>query len=203
MDDEALLRAWADGNDGAGEKLYRRHFDALYRFFRTKAPESCEDLIQTTMLECVRSKSNFRGDATFRAFLFGVARHCLWHYLRSQSRDRLEFDASRSSVAACDPRPSTIAARNAEHQRLFEAMRHIPVELQVVLELHYWEDMTTHELAVALDLPQGTVKSRMRRAREALREILESPEFLTSTPVPSEDELATRVRGLRTVLDAC
>ena len=115
----------------------------------------------------------------------------------------IDSDASHSSVAACDPRPSTIAARNAEHHRLFEAMRHIPLELQVVLELHYWEDMTTHELAVALDLPQGTVKSRMRRAREALREVLESPEFVSSTPTPHEEELAHRVRGLRPVLDAC
>ncbi|MCA9653488.1 MAG: sigma-70 family RNA polymerase sigma factor, partial [Myxococcales bacterium] len=139
MSDEALLRAWAGGDEAAGAMLYRRHFDALYRFFRTKAPDAYEDLIQTTMLECVRSKDRFRGDAPFRGFLFGVARNTLLHHFRSRFRDRLDFDASRSSVADLDPRPSTIAARNAEQTRLLEAMRRIPVDLQIVIELHYWE----------------------------------------------------------------
>jgi RNA polymerase sigma-70 factor (ECF subfamily) len=44
----------------------------------------------------------------------------------------------------------------------------LPVDLQVALELHYWEDLSTAELAGILEIPQGTVKSRLRRAREAL-----------------------------------
>nr|MCH9683973.1 sigma-70 family RNA polymerase sigma factor [Deltaproteobacteria bacterium] len=172
MTDEKLLRAWSAGDERSGADLYRRHFDALYRFFRTKAPEHYEDLIQTTMLEMVRSHERYRGDAPFRGFLFGVARNTLLHHFRSRFRDRLDFDAARSSVADLDPRPSTIVARNAEHQRLLEAMRHIALELQTVLELHYWEGLGTRELATVLDVPQGTVKSRLRRAREALREVL-------------------------------
>lgn len=199
MDDEALLAAWAEGDDAAGEALYGRHFDALYRFFRTKAPADYEDLIQTTMLECVRSKGRFRGDAPFRAFLFGVARHCLLHHFRSRFRDRLDFDASRSSVADLDPRPSTIAARNAENHRLLEALRQIPIDLQLVLELHYWEEMSTRDLATVLDVPQGTVKSRLRRAREALREVLENPSM--ATPPGDDEALAKRVSALRAVID--
>ena len=61
--------------EAAGEALYRKYFRPLYRFFRAKVPDDYEDLIQTTMLECVRSRDRFRGDAPFRAFLFGVARH--------------------------------------------------------------------------------------------------------------------------------
>lgn len=201
MDDEALLLAWSDGDGAAGEQLYRRHFDALYRFFRTKAPDDYEDLIQTTMLECVRSKGRFRGDAPFRAFLFGVARHCLLHHFRSRFRDRLDFDSSRSSVADLDPRPSTIAARNAQHHRLFEALRHISVDLQLVLELHYWEGMSTRELSVVLELPHGTVKSRLRRAREALREVLEAPAAAAPQPPATADELDEQVQALRAVLD--
>jgi len=207
VDDEALLGAWADGDDAAGEALLLRHFDALHRFFRTKAPDDYEDLIQTTMLECVRSKHRFRGDCSFRGFLLGVARNCLLHHFRSRFRDRLDFDASRSSVADLDPRPSTLAARNAEQHRLFEAMRRIPVDLQIVLELHYWEDMGTRELATALELPQGTVKSRLRRAREALRQALESPEAALTEASPAasseqDDALGRHVQRLRAVLDA-
>ena len=197
--DEELLEAWGNGDDGAGEALYRRHFESLYRFFRTKAPGDYEDLIQITMMECVRSKSKFRGDSTFRAFLFGVARNCLLHHFRSRFRDRLDFDASRSSVADLDPRPSTMAARNAEQARVIEAMRHIPVDLQMVLELHYWEELSTRELAQTLDIPQGTVKSRLRRAREALRAALDAV-----TPIAhqlDEEQLMAGVKGLRETVD--
>lgn len=168
MDDGALFEAWVAGNQTAGETLYRRHFDALYRFFRAKAPEDYEDLIQSTFLECVRSRARYRGDAPFRAYLFGVARHRLLHHLRRLGTSRIDFEASQTSVADIDPRPSSVMARKTEHRLLLEAIRRIPVDLQIAMELHYWEDLTTAELAQVLEVPQGTVKSRLRRGREAL-----------------------------------
>lgn len=180
MNDAALFEAWVAGDQKAGERLYRRHFDALYRFFRAKAPDAYEDLIQNTLLECVRSRERYRGDAPFRAFLFGVARHRLLHYLRAKGSNRIDFDGEHSSLADVDPRPSTVVARRAEHRLLLEAMRRIPLELQIALELHYWEELSTAELAAVLELPQGTVKSRLRRGREVLQaqlaELSRSPE---------------------------
>lgn len=172
MDDAELFKAWAGGDQSAGETLYRRYFDPLYRFFRAKAPDDYEDLIQNTMLECVRSRERFRGDAPFRAYLFGVARHRLLHHLRRKGSNRFDFEASQNSVADVDPRPSSVMARKAEQRLLLEAMRRVPVDLQIAMELHYWEDMTTAELAEVLEIPQGTVKSRLRRGREALQEEL-------------------------------
>lgn len=168
MDDAELFKAWAGGDQSAGEALYRRYFDPLYRFFRAKAPDDYEDLIQNTMLECVRSRDRFQGNAPFRAYLFGVARHRLLHHLRRKGTNRLDFESSQTSVADVDPRPSSVMARKAEHRLLLEAMRRVPVDLQIAMELHYWEDMTTAELAEVLEIPQGTVKSRLRRGREAL-----------------------------------
>ena len=51
---------------------------------------------------------------------------------------------------------------------LLAALRHLPLELQLILELHYWEDLSTSEMAEVVGIPQGTVKSRLRRAREQL-----------------------------------
>jgi RNA polymerase sigma factor (sigma-70 family) len=172
MTDEALLSAWAAGDENAGAQLCRRHFDALHRFFRTKAPHETEDLVQITLLECVRSKDRYRGESSFLGFLFGVARNCLLHHFRARGRDRLDFDAERCSVADLDPRPSTLVHRDAERARVVEAMRRIPLDLQIVLELHYWEGLGTRDLAAALAVPQGTIKSRLRRGRDALREAL-------------------------------
>lgn len=201
MQDEELLRAWASGDEAAGIELYRRHFATLYRFFRTKAPYDYEDLVQTTMLECVRCQANYRGDAPFRVFLLGVARNRLAVHFRHRAGDRLEFDVGHSSVADLDPRPSTITARNAGHQRLYAALRQIPLELQTVLELHYWEDLSTSDLALVLEIPQGTVKSRLRRAREALRSVLMSPLLGGPAPTDTAEDLFLQVRALRATLD--
>ncbi len=200
MDDAALFEAWSAGDRAAGDALYRRHFRPLYRFFRAKAPDDYEDLIQATMLECVRSRDRFRGDAPFRAFLFGVARHRLLHYLRSKGRDRLDFDADQSSVADVDPRPSTITARKAEHQILLEALQRLPVNFQIALELHYWEELGTKELAAVLEIPEGTVKTRLRRGRELLQIEIEK---LTEDPTARAAAVAgleTWVREIRAVV---
>lgn len=201
MDDAVLFEAWVAGDQAAGETLYRRHFDALYRFFRGKAPEDYEDLIQNTLLECVRSRGRFRGDAPFRAYLFGVARHRLLHFLRAKGTNRIDFDGEQNSVADVDPRPSTVIARRAEHRLLLDAIRRIPIELQVALELHYWEDLSTAELAVALEIPQGTVKSRLRRGREALEAELEKLARNPDERSVAVGGVETWVRELRGVID--
>ena len=61
-----------------------------------------------------------------------------------------------------------MAAKASEEKLLLAALRAIPVELQLVLELHYWEEMTMAEIAEVIEVPVGTAKSRMRRAKEKL-----------------------------------
>src|SRR5690606_12989864 len=80
--------------------------------------------------------------------------------------------------------PSHLDARH-EQRLLLAALRHIPLDLQIALELHYWEGMAGPELAEVLGVPEGTVRSRLRRAKELLTERLgelaDSPALLEST----------------------
>jgi RNA polymerase sigma-70 factor (ECF subfamily) len=97
----------------------------------------------------------------------------------------LAADPSVSSVLDLSPSPSTAVALRAEHRVLLEALRSIPLELQIALELHYWESLSASEVAEILELPSGTAKSRLRRAREALLtrigELEGDPERLRTT----------------------
>ncbi len=90
------------------------------------------------------------------------------------------------SVYDVDPTPSRVIAKHQEQRLLLEALRHIPLGLQIVLELTYWEKLTSPEMADLLGIPEGTVKSRVGRAREKLDEQLskraESPAQLETTP---------------------
>ena len=168
MSDAQLLQAWAEGDRQAGEQLFERHFEAIARFFRNKLPSDAqhEDLIQQTFLGCVEARDRFRGDASFRSFLFAIAHNQLSKYWRARSRDRL--DLQTISVFDLDPSPSAALARDEDQHRLLHALRRIPLDAQVALELHYWEAMTAAEVGEVLGVPLGTAKTRLRRAKQLL-----------------------------------
>lgn len=171
--DAALLRAWSDGDRAAGQALFERHFEAVARFFRNKADDPIDDLIQKTFLGCIESRGSFRGESSFRAFIFGVARNVLGKHWRAKARDRLEFDGDEVSVHELGASPSSAYARDQEQLMLLDALRRIPLEYQIVLELHYWEEMRVDDIAIVLEVPPGTVKSRLFRARRMLRHAIE------------------------------
>jgi RNA polymerase sigma-70 factor (ECF subfamily) len=167
VEDAALLDAWREGDASAGEQLFERHFDAVARFFRNKVDEAPDDLVQRTFLGCVESRETFRGDASFRTFLFAVAHNVLRNYFRSRRSDRT-VDFSVDSAFGLLPSPSAVVAQHRTQQLLLDALRRIPLEYQVALELHYWEDMTAAELAAVEGIPVGTAKTRLRRGKELL-----------------------------------
>ncbi len=184
--DLELLQRWRDGDREAGSELLARHFDSLYRFFRNKLGGDFDDLIQRTFLACVESVDRFRGDASFRSYMFTVARNELYRHFKGLNRGRqMEVDLGTMSVAQLGSSPSSKAARREEEQLLLDALAKIPVDLQIALELFYWEGMTTAEIAGVLGVPTGTAKSRLRRAREAveaaMRDCKPSPTTLAST----------------------
>ncbi len=168
-DDFALLDKWRAGDLDAGSELFDRHFESIHRFLRNKVGDDTDEVMQRTLLACVESRDRFRGASSFRTFLFGVARlELLSHYRRKRKLDAQVGFESRS-FHDLDPSPSTIVARHMEQRLLLEALRRLPVDLQIALELHYWEAMSATEIATVLEIPAGTVKSRLRRAKELLR----------------------------------
>lgn len=189
-DDFALLHRWKEGDAGAGNALFERHFASIFRFFSNKlqAEGDVADLVQRTFLGCVEALQRFRGEAAFRTFLFGIARNELLYYLRKR-RGQREVDVGASSIADLSPSPSTIARERADQRMLLEALRSIPLDAQILLELYYWEELSGPELAAVLDVPEGTVRSRLERARRALRAELQK---LAS----SSDPLASTVLNL-------
>jgi RNA polymerase sigma-70 factor (ECF subfamily) len=78
----------------------------------------------------------------------------------------------RTSVHELAPSPSHELRHRDERQHLLEALRRLPLDLQVVLELHYWEGLRGPELAEVLEIPEGTVRSRLRLGRDRLRRCL-------------------------------
>ena len=169
--DLGLLARWREGDRAAGQALFERHFESLYRFFRNKCERDCDELVQSTLLACLDAKQPFRGDARFRTYLFGIARNKLYHYFRDRKRDG-GLDLSITSVADLITTPGTVLARDQAHRALLAALRELPVEQQTLLELHYWEELDTVELAAVFEVPAATIRTWLFRARGKLRELL-------------------------------
>jgi len=165
--DYDLLDAWRAGDARAGNELFERHFESVYRFLHSKTSRDPSDLVQGVFLACVEGRDSFRGESSFRTYLFSVARKQLYKHYRDR---RPDADFGVTSLADLGPTPSLLLDRRAQDRLLLEALRSIPLELQIALELHYWEQMAAPEIARVLDIPEGTVRSRLRRGKEALEE---------------------------------
>lgn len=185
--DPELLDAWRSGDLAAGDELFNRHFVAIHRFFRNKIGEDLlEDLVQQTFMVCVEGRERFRSDSTFRTYLFGVANNLLRDYYRAQRRAPEALGAEDSSAIDAGAGPSTVLGKRREERLLLEALRNIPLENQVVLELYYWEEMSATQIGAVLGgIPEGTVRGRVRRSKELLKQALaklaQSPQELETT----------------------
>ena len=182
-DDVGDLEAWRAGDRSAGERLFARYYDAVARFFVNKIGDASPDLIQRTFLGCVEGLVNFRGEGSFRSYLFAIAYRQLCRHYRDRASDRL--DPAQDSVIALDPSICGVMVEREQLRLFMAALRELPLELQAVLELHYWEECSVAEIAVAVEIPEGTVKSRLRRGREQLGAAVErlaaNPDLAKST----------------------
>jgi RNA polymerase sigma-70 factor (ECF subfamily) len=199
--DAELLEAWRAGDSVAGEQLFARHYRLLKRYFRNKVgAEHIADLMQETFVASVASRERVTDASRFRGYLLRIAYHTFCRYLRQRSRHVPEPDLDEVSVEQLDPGAVSVIARTQEQRLLLEALRSIPINYQVVLELHYWEDLKTDRIAEVLGVPAATVRSRLQRARDALQAAMDrlarSREVLASTLTRLDDWAARCGREL-------
>ena len=170
--DADLLEAWREGDRSAGERLLLRYQDKLFRFFDLRVSLDAEDLTQRTLLAVAERRDEIRSAESFRSFLFGAARHILLEHIRERSRNDRARDFSDVSGVDPGPSPSRVVAASEEQRLLLRVLQQLPLETQMLLELHYWEAMPTREIGDALGVPKSTVTTWLHRARLELREAI-------------------------------
>ncbi|HIF99517.1 MAG TPA: sigma-70 family RNA polymerase sigma factor [Myxococcales bacterium] len=180
--DSDLIRRWKDGEEGAFELLVRRHerrvFGLLMRMMGSR--EEAEDVAQDTFLSLHRHGRRFRGDARFSTFVYRVAANAALNRRRTlgRSRARIEKLAVRQSAgddlpySPRDPEDATAGIELSNHVR--EALQKLSPALRMPVVLYDIEGLAYGEIAQVLSIAEGTVKSRIHRARQALRVELKS-----------------------------
>ena len=199
--DPELLEAWRTGDEVAGSELLRRHFDGLFRFFRARFDEGVADLVQRTLLAAVEARDRLPSTG-FRAYLFGIAHKQMLMHWRKASYRRETAALVGDPPGSTGGSPSKVVARTQEQRLLVSALRRLPLEMQVLLQLHYWDSLGLAEIAHALGIPVGTVKSRLFRARELVKESIAT---IAAGPTTTQSTLASFeswVRSLRPALSS-
>lgn len=187
--DRELLERWQAGDRVAGNELVRRRFGEITWFFRNKVCNESDvpDLVSQTFLGCLQAAEGFRGETSVRRFLYRVANNVLYAYIRKKSkRAREQLDFARVCVHDLDPRsPSSIIMRRREGQAFVQSLRQIPIDDQVVLELKFFDGLSGREIGEVLRVPEGTVRGRLARGLERLRQ--EVAAQLRAHPAATDD----------------
>ena len=180
--DAELLQRWQSGDEAAFEDLVRRHerrvFRLLLRMLGNR--EEAEDVTQEAFLSLHRHGHRFRREARFSTFVYRVASNAALNRRRTLGRNRSRIDELEVRQQAgfdlpARPRDPEDAAVGSEAQeRVQEALLDLPPDLRVAVVLYDIEGQSYQEVARVLGIPEGTVKSRIHRARSALRDNLRS-----------------------------
>lgn len=169
-DDAELLESWRAGDRTAGDELVRRYFLPVRRFFMTHPGVDADELTQRTFAACVAARDRDYG--SFGAYLFGIARNQL---LREFTARRVAGERApevAQEIAALVTSPSMRVARLDLQQLFVRGLAALPREFALVLEQFYWDDRSIPEIASALGIAVGTVKSRLFRGKALLRDWL-------------------------------
>ena len=148
------------------EQLYRQNRETLSGYFRRRhsSTQTAEDLVQETFFRLMRRVDCIRASTSPRGYLFGIARHVSLDAWR-RAKQLGPSDVSAEALAAPEPDPRLAAAR--------ETIAALPALQREVLDLRFQHDLSYAEIAEALGVPVGTVRSRLHNALELLRERLE------------------------------
>lgn len=172
--DELLIVRCQLGERAAFDALIRRWSAPLHRYAMKLTHDATlsDDLVQEIWLGVLRGLARLRDAAQFRAWLFGIAHRTFADRLRDRYRMPVDASVDLDALAAVDDDSEAEDRARA----LASGMEHLPLVEREVLTLFYLEDLSLADIASALDIPVGTVKSRLFRARTLLRHHLTSKE---------------------------
>lgn len=174
--DAELVTRWSEGDATAGQLLVHRHYPAVFRFFRGRVdPAAGADLAQQTFETVCEQRDRFRDLTSVRAYILAIARRHLLAHLRRQRRNRARITPMTHSYG---DRPNvrsmtSVFSAHERSSRVATAMRRLPLDDQLILELSANQDLNAREIADVLECSHSTLRGRLMRARRRLRERLQ------------------------------
>jgi len=193
--DDTLVEAARGGDTDAVEVLVERYQLRLFNYARalTRSESDAEDLAQETFIRAFRSLDRFRGDASFKTWLYRIATNVARTHLGKRSKQAPVWEHRLEAEEVPEERMAgpedSVETATIRRQALDRALASLSEDMRLPLVLHDVEGLEYQEIAAVLEIPIGTVMSRIFRARKRLRPLLTG---LLGRPVetPHLDEVA-------------
>jgi RNA polymerase sigma-70 factor (ECF subfamily) len=163
ISDDELIQQADQGNPEAFEALYHRHRDWVYRLAWRFTGNQADalDVLQETFLYLLGKSPGLHLTASLTTFLYPVVKHLSLNLRRRRAGGQIDDDILLSLPDSAGPQTS--------RTELTAALATLPVEQREVVLMRFVDDMNLEDIAQALQVPTGTVKSRLHRALDALR----------------------------------
>jgi RNA polymerase sigma-70 factor, ECF subfamily len=178
-DDRRLISDSLGGDSSAFGMLVRRYQDRLFNAILRVVDnsEDAADVTQDAFINAYQSLNSFKGDSEFFTWLYRIAFNAAITLKRKRKAVvRLDSEGVDGTIDPADPseymRPGLALERSEDDAKLYAAIQRLSAEHRAVLVLKDIEDQRYEEIAAILDVPVGTVRSRLHRARTELRQLL-------------------------------
>lgn len=135
--------------------------------------EQAREAVQDAWVEIVRGLNSLRDDTAFPAWAYRIVSRRCAKVIAGAQRRRQMADALATEPSAAEAAPAAGQAEPTDLERLRKAVRELPPEQRAAVALFYFEGLSISETAIAMDIPSGTVKTRLMHARRKLRDTLE------------------------------
>ena len=177
--DLSLVKAMAEGDRLALDQLYARRGPGILSYLTAQLNDRqlAEEVLQDVMLAAWRNAPNFRGESSVRTWLLVIARNRAMNTHRKRKLPLVTLDDA-FGVFGGDTGPLEKIERKAAQSAVREALEHLPTQQREVLVLVFYHQLSGPEVADVLGINVGTVKSRLHRAKETLRRVLQSEGIL-------------------------
>lgn len=175
LDDGALIERYVAGDNRAFDAIVDRYEGRVYAVAMrmTSNPDDASDVMQETFISAMRALKRFRGDAKLSTWLHRVTVNAALDHQRKRSRRPAQpLDEGTHEVPSEDPGPDERAESAVRAAAVQQGLAQLSPDHRAVLVLHDLQGMDYAEVADALDVPVGTVKSRIHRARLELAKLL-------------------------------
>ena len=183
LDDSILIKAHLKGDPDAFEVLFKKHFGNVSKlvFSIVKDETLVEDIVQDVFLLIHRYLPKFRAESSFKTWIYRITvneavrqanRAKRWVVLADQDIEDV-VPPPALMVFSNGPSPERVLLEGEQHRLVTEALSSLKPHHRAILSLYYLEELPIQEIAQILDIPEGSVKSRLFYARESLRQLLE------------------------------
>ncbi|AIE86205.1 sigma-70 family RNA polymerase sigma factor [Fimbriimonas ginsengisoli] len=182
QEDQILVNRAQQGDRAAFNVLVRKHEAKAYQYaFRlTRSADEAADVVADAFVRVYNAIGNFKGQSAFSTWIYRIVTNC---YLDARKKDKGRTTSLESTIITEDgeierqiedpsPNPHQEMELSERDERVQEAISMLPDYQRAMIVMYHSEEMSYEDISAALDLPIGTVKSRLNRARISLRDIL-------------------------------